>query len=93
MLEQSSSRHHGYAKTSKTFKAVLTAVAVMGAIPAHAASMSLTEALHNADCQGLILTNVESPPITNHLPLQIGGTSPCKSVTVSTVDEIGRAHV
>jgi len=88
MLAQSSYRRHGYAKISKTFKAVLTAVAVMGAIPAHAASMSLTEALNNTDCQFVILSKYEynGVVIPQGMALQLGGTSPCKDVVVSAAD-------
>lgn len=77
MLAQRSARYLFWLKKPINFKAILTIIAITVPLPAHAASMSLSEALNNTQCQGVI---------PNGNTLQIGGTSPCIDVVISATD-------
>ncbi|WP_168177199.1 G8 domain-containing protein [Thalassospira sp. MCCC 1A03138] len=77
MLAQRSARCLFWPKGPTNFNAILTIIAIMVPLSAHAASMSLSEALSNTQCQGVI---------PNGKTLKIGGTSPCIDVVISATD-------
>ncbi|WP_085617809.1 G8 domain-containing protein [Thalassospira alkalitolerans] len=86
MFTQLSAWSPASGKIPTIIKAILTIVSITAAIPAHAANMSLSDALADTNCQGAILAKYDGIPIPQGMSLQIGGTSPCKDVVIHATD-------